>query len=334
MRGRMSGRRFGLAWTIALAMMAGTMIAAPAAAQSGGRYALIVQGASGEPQYATQHRAWLDSLAAILRDRFGYEPSAVTIVAEQPRDGETRATAENVRAAIVRLTASLASSDQLLIVLIGHGTSQGQDAKFNLIGPDLSVAEWKALLAPIKATLAVVDTTSGSYPYLAGLAAPGRVVITATNSFAQQFHTVFPDAFVRALTDTDADQDKDGRISLLEAFTHASRLVREYYEQRGTMATETAVIDDTGDGKGRLATAESPSGSPAALWYLDAPKVATSSDPELQTLLTRQQALTNQVDELRRRRATMTEEAFTREFEALLGDLAEVSREIRRRSGN
>jgi hypothetical protein len=186
----------------------------------------------------------------------------------------------------------------------------------------------------VRATLAIVDTTSGSFPYLAGLAAPGRVVVTATNSYAQQYHTVFPDAFVRALTDADADQDKNSRISLLEAFTHASRLVGEYYEQKGTMATETAVIDDTGDGKGRLATVAAPEGSVAALLYLDAPKVATSTDPELQKLMTRQQALTDRVDDLRRRRSSMVEEEFTRQFEALLAELAEVSREVRRRSGN
>jgi hypothetical protein len=318
-------------------LLLGLLTASPASGQTaaaqGGRHALLIQGASGEEQYAKQHRAWLDSLAGTLRDRFGYDAAAVTIIAEQPRPGETRATAENVRAALARLATTLTDADQLLLVFIGHGTAQGQDAKFNLIGPDLSVSDWRALLAPVRATLAVVDTTSGSFPYLAGLAAPGRVVVTATNSYAQQFHTVFPDAFVRALTDPDADQDKNSRISLLEAFTHASRLVSQHYEQKGTMATETAVIDDTGDGKGRLATAETPAGSTAALLYLDAPRVATSADPELQKLLTRQQALTDQVDALRRRRASMPEDEFDRQFEALLAELAEVSREVRRRTG-
>jgi len=305
--------------------------AVPALAQS--RQAVIVQGASGEPQYAKQHRAWVDELASVLRDQFGYDADAVTILVEQAGPGETRATADNVKAVFGRLAASLQPSDQLLIVMIGHGTAQGQDAKFNLVGRDLTVAEWSALLAPIQATVAVVDTTSGSFPYLAGLAGDGRVIVTATNSPAQQYHTVFPDAFIRALTDPDADQDKNSRISMLEAFTHASRLVGEHYERNGTMATETAVIDDTGDGTGRLASAEPSPGSPAALWYLNAPPVATSTDPELQALLTRQQALTDQVDDLRRRRPTMTEEDYTRQFEALLTELAEVSREVRRRSG-
>jgi len=326
-------RRFRIGLLLMLLGAAAPFTSQPLFAQ-GGRHALLIQGASGEEQYAKQHRAWLDALATTLRDGMGYEAAAVTVVAERPGNGEMRATAENVRAAVGRLAKSLTASDQLLIVFIGHGTAQGQDAKFNLIGPDLSVAEWNVLLEPIRASLAVVHTTSGSFPYLAGLAAPGRVVVTATSSFAQQFHTVFPDAFVRALSDPEADQDKNSRISIHEAFTHASRLVREHYERTGTMATETAVIDDTGDGKGRLATAEAPTNSAAALWYLDAPRVATSADPELQKLLTRQQALTDQVDELRRRRASMSEEEYTRQFEALLAELAEVSRDVRRRSDN
>jgi hypothetical protein len=307
--------------------------ALPALAQTGTRHALLIQGASGEEQYATMHRAWLDALADALRDRFGYESGHVTVLAEQPRATEARSTAENVRAAVARLAASLTPNDQLLIVLIGHGAGQGDDAKFNLIGPDLSVSDWSAILKPVRATLALVDTTSSSFPYLEGLAGPGRVIVTATNSYAQRYHTVFPDGFVRALTDDDADQDKNGRLSVLEAFTYASRLVREHYGQKGTRATEVALIDDTGDGKGRMATAESPPNSPAALLYLNGPRVATSADPETQKLLVRQEELTERIDDLRRRQSTMAPEEFQRQLEALLTELAEVSREVRRRSG-
>lgn len=303
-----------------------------AAAQTGARHALLVQGASGEPQYAKLHRGWLDTLRGLLVDEFGYDAANVTVVAERPVEGETRATAENVRAALGRLAGSLTEADQLLIVFIGHGTVQG-DAKFNLIGPDLSVGDWKALLDPLAAALVVVDTTSGSFPYLAGLAEPGRIVLTATNSPAQQYHTIFPDAFIRALQSADTDQDKDGRISVLEAFTAASRLVRAHYDQTGRLPTETPVIDVTGEGEGLLADADFPANSPAALTYLNAPQVATSDDPELQKLLTRQQALTAQVDELRRRRDSMSEAEYTRQLEALLTELAVVSRDVRTRSG-
>ena len=320
---------------LVVAALAGLAPAAvDVAAAEEARFALIVQGASGEEQYAVLHRKWATDLATLLRERFRYPASNVIVLAEQPAASEMRSTAENVRAAVARLAKAMTAADQLVVVFIGHGTGDGADAKFNLIGPDLTVADWNGLLKPIPGRLAVVDTTSASFPFMAGLAAEGRVIVTATSSYSQRFHTTFPDAFLTSLTAPEADLDKNGRLSIFEAFTHASRLVKQHYEQKGTMATEVAVIDDNGDGKGRVAAAEGTDGTLASLTYLDPPPVIAASDPELQKLMLRQQALTEQVDDLRRRRASMSEAEFTRQLEALLLDLAEVSRDVRRRSGN
>jgi hypothetical protein len=318
-----------LAATIAPATLAGRQAAA-----SGDRYALIIQGASGEEQYAKLHRQWTTDLATALRDRFRYGNGNVTTIAEQPLANELRSTADNVRAVIGRLAKSLTPADQLTVFFIGHGTTTGGDAKFNLIGPDLTIAEWKALLDPVRAKLVVIDTTSGSFPFLAGLAARDRIVITATNSPSQQFHTQFPDAFLRALSSTDTDLDKNNRLSFLELFAQTSRLVKEYYEQKGTMATETALFDDNGDGKGQLAASEGGDGRLAGLTYLDPPAAITTKDPELQKLIVRQQALTEQIDDLRRRQGTMPAAEFSKQLEGLLVELAEVSRDVRRRQGN
>ncbi len=304
----------------------------PAEAQ-GGRFALLVQGASGEEQYAAQHRAWLDGLAGVLRERFGYDATHLVVLAEKPATGELPATAESLRGAVTRLAGAMSKADQLVIVLIGHGSGSGPDAKFNLVGRDLTVAEWAELLKPVPGRLAVVNTTSASFPYLSGLAAPGRVVITATNSSAQRFHTVFPDGFVQAFTSDDADLDKNSRVSLWEAFAYASRQVKQHYEQSGTMATEVAVLDDSGDGGGRDAAAKGDDGAVAELTYLDGTALPSSSDPETQKLLVRQRDLTEQMDDLRRRRATMPAEEYDRAFEKLALELAEVSREVRKRTG-
>lgn len=310
------------------------LLTVPATAHAQGeRYAVLVQGASGEDQYATLHRQWIDSLAKLLVDRFKIDKSHVSLLTEQPRDGEQRSTAENVKAVFAGLAKQLKADDFLFVLLIGHGGGQGDEAKFNLVGPDLSVADWAALLKPIAGRMAIVDSTSASFPYLKGLAAPGRVVITATNSNAQRFHTFFPDAFIRALTAEDADVDKNGRISLLEAFTYASRLVAQHYEQENHMVTEHAVFDDTGDGVGRDAAGKGPGGTIAGLTYLDAVALPTSSDPAIQQMLERQKVLTEQVDELRRKRPTMKPDDFDREFEKLIIELSLVSRDVRRKTG-
>lgn len=303
------------------------------AAAEGARFAIIVQGASGEDQYATLHRGWVDAMATVLRDRFKLDAAHLTLLVEQPKAGEERSTAESVKTAIARVAKQTKPDDLLFVMLIGHGAGDGADAKFNLIGPDLSIAEWNDLLKPVTARIVFVDATSSSFAFLKGLAAPGRVVITATNSYAQRYHTVFADAFIKAVTAPAADTDKNGRISLLEAFVYASRLVAQHFEQNGTLATEHAVLNDTGDGTPRDAGAPSPDGALAAFTYLDAVEVPKSADPEVQQMMQRQQALTEQVDDLRRRRPTMSAEEFDRQFEKLIIDLSLVSRDVRRRSG-
>src|SRR6187401_389210 len=192
------------------------------AVAEGARYAVIVQGASGDPQYAQMHRVWVDSLGAVLHDKMGFDTARITKLTEEPKTGELKSTAESVKATFERLAKETKADDLVFVMLIGHGSGDAAMAKFNLIGPDLTAPEWNLLLQPIAARLVLVDSTSSSFPFLAGLAGKNRVVITATNSFAQRFHTVFPDAFIKTLQASDADADKNGRLSLLEVFNYAS----------------------------------------------------------------------------------------------------------------
>jgi hypothetical protein len=316
-----------------LAVLAFLAIGIQPAFAEGNRYVVIVQGASGDPQYATMHRAWVDALSAVLRDRLKIDAANIFLLTEQPKnDRELKATAESVRTVFGRLAKESKADDLVFVMLIGHGSGDAAAAKFNLVGPDLASDEWGALLKPITARIAFVDSTSSSFPFVAALSGPNRVVITATGSYAQKYHTVFPDAFIQALMAPESDADKNGRISLLEAFTQASRIVALHYEQSGHMSTETPTIEDTGDGKGRSAVATGDDGVVAALTYLDVVAAPTAADPEVRALLVRQQTLTEQIDELRRRRATLSTADFDREFEKLIIDLALVSRDVRKRT--
>ena len=164
-----------------------------------------------------------------------------------------RSTAENVRRVLGDLRRRVTGSDTLLLVLLGHGTYDGIDAKFNLVGPDLSAAEWKDALDGLAGRVVIVNTTESSFPFLEQLSSRGRVVITATDSAAQRFATVFPEYFIRSLVDGSSDFDKNGRVSILEAFNAASAGVKQHYEQRGQLSTERPLLDDDGDGTGREA---------------------------------------------------------------------------------
>jgi chorismate mutase len=177
-----------------------------------------------------------------------------------------------------------------------------------------------------------VNSAAASFPLLEHLAAPRRVVITATDSVAQRFDTVFPEYFIRALTDGSADLDKNGRVSVWEAFSAASLGVRRYYTQRGQLATERSLIDDDGDGVGREAGEDGKDGSAASRLYFDADTPgAAPTDEELLRLLQKRTTLQIDVDELKMRRQLMTPDEYRQEFERLMIALARVSRDIRNR---
>ncbi len=298
------------------------------------RHAVLIQGASGEPQFAKQHRGWLDQLATTFRDKFKMTSSQLTVMAETAGEGELRSTSENVRATFDRLSKALQPSDVLFVMLIGHGTADATGAKFNLVGPDLTVADWKAVLAPIKARVVFVNSSSASFPFAAGLTGDKRIIITSTSIISQRYATMFADAFIQALNSEAADLDKNTRTSMWEAFFYASRVVKQYFEQKGQLATERAILEDNGDGVGREAMSPTgEDGTLATMTYLDAVVEAKPTDPALQMLFQKQELLTMQIDELKRKKASMPPADYDTAWEKLMIDLATVGAEIRARSG-
>jgi hypothetical protein len=315
----------GRAATVALLLLG---LSAPSVA--GDHYALVITGASGGEPYATKYASWRQSLVSTLRTKFGYPDDHVVVMAENPGAGIRTATRDEVRRALTDLRGRLGKDDLLVVLLIGHGTTADgsqdagdDDAKFNLVGPDLRASEWADLVRPLASRVVFVDTTAVSFPFLRRLAGPGRIVITATDSSAQEFETSFGEFFVRAFEDPSADADKNGRVSLFEAFMFASAATRAWYEQRGQLPTERPLIDDDGDGVGHEAWNPGSDGALARATFLQpapipATEVAAAS-------ARRQRELESQIDDLKRRRASMPPAAYDAELERLLLELARVS---------
>ena len=160
--------------------------------------------------------------------------------------------------------------------------------------------------------LVIVNTTEASFPFLERLAGENRIVITATDSAAQKYATVFPDYFAKAMSEASSDLDKNGRTSIFEVFAAASAAVKQHYEQRGQLTTERAVFDDNGDGVGREAEAPGPDGALARLLYLDAETPAAANDPELAALLHRRRELEADAEALKLKKSVMPGPAWTR----------------------
>jgi hypothetical protein len=301
-------------------------IAAPVLAEE--RYALVVTGAPGGEQFAQTFAKWERELVAALQ-QLGFAPDQVMLLSGVTTEASHTSTGEHVRDAIARIKSQARREDVLLLVLVGHGSVDGGSAKFNLVGPDLTSTEWADLLRDLTGRLVVVNTTGASFPFLADLAAKGRIVITATDSIAQRFDTYFPEAFVAALSDPAADLDKNGRVSVWELFAFTSRAVTRHYEQEGLLATERPLLDDTGAGRGTEAPTPGADGALARATYLERDPLESTSDPAMAALLARRRALEEQAEQLRQKRSTMAPDAWAREFEQLMIELARVSKQIR-----
>jgi hypothetical protein len=304
------------------------------AAFAGDRYALIVTGASGGAQYAEKYDEWRSSLVQLLQGSLGYPEDHVLVLAEEEFAGAQKATRENVRASIADLRTRAKKDDVVLVVLIGHGSgADAGEAKFNLVGPDLSAKEWADLLRPVQGRLVFIDAASGSFPFLQELSARNHIVITANDSAAQQFETVFPQFLLSAMKDETADLDKNGRISVWEAFTFISAGVKDWFDQRAQLATEHPMLDDDGDGIGRLIDDDGPDGMLARVTYLQSdPEITDAGNPERTALLRRRAELSTQVEELRARKGTLPPDEYDNALEKLLLDIARIDRALRTKS--
>lgn len=301
-------------------------------ARAENRWGIVISGASGGDKYAEQMATWRSDLRTALINRYQFKPEFVKVFVDETAASGEKGTAENVRKLFAELKKAATKDDFIFIVLLGHGTFDGDQAKFNLVGPDLTAKDWSDLLNGVPGHLALVNTTEASFPFLESLTAKGRVVITATDSPAQKYATVFPEYFVKAMTEASTDLDKNGRTSIYEVFEAASAAVKQHYEQRGQLTTERALIDDNGDGKGREATAEGPDGSIARLDYLDNEVAAAGANPELAELIKRRQALEQKIEEHKQLKGVMPDVEWQAQFEKMVLELAQVSAEIRKKS--
>jgi hypothetical protein len=318
-RGRLAGLVL-LLWAIAVP------------AWSGERFALVISGASGGSKYAGSYAEWRTTLTKALRDKRGLKAENLIVLSEDAASEQERSTRENVKRALSSVASRLKADDLLMIVLIGHGTLDGPSAKFNLVGPDLDAHEWGQLIGKLPGRLIFVNTSGSSYPFLLELSGPSRVVITATDSALQRFDTIFPQFFAAAFDQPAADTDKNGRISIWEAFAYASQGVGQWYDQRGQLSSEHAVIDDDGDRTGKEAQVPGADGRFARGVYLDPDPAEGSQDAVLLELQQRKAKIEAALEALKSRKDSMSSAEYEAEFEKLAIDLARITNLIQSRS--
>jgi hypothetical protein len=297
-----------------------------AASTAGGPIVVTIVGAPGEEEFGRNFVQWAglwEKAAAKSGARFvGFGLATNQAVTDR----------DQVRDCLAGQLTNNAS--ELWLVMLGHGTFDGKEARFNLRGPDFTATEFSEWLKPLTKPLAVIDASSSSGPFLNKLAAPGRVVITATRSGHEANYARFGQHLSESIGNPDADLDKDGQTSLLEAFLMASRNVLEFYKAEGRLATEHPLLDDNGDGlgtppdwfRGVRAIKAAKNGAPldgfrAHQFHLLRNDEDKRLAPELRA---RRDSLELSIAKLRDSKKDMDEEAYYGKLEELLLELARI----------
>lgn len=281
-------------------------------------YYVIVAGLGGEPDYEQRFTADANELDRTFKAS-GETAHVFTLTG-------ANATAVQLRATMSKVASEAKTDDDFTLILIGHGSYDGVEYKFNLVGPDVSAAEIATMCDRIAARRQlVVDTTSASGGALQALEHPGRAVIAATKSGTEKNATVFARYWVEAFQDSSADTDKSDSISAMEAFTYSAKKTAEFYDSQKRLATEHAVFNDTGsgspvrkagDGQGILM-------SSFTLLQLGSSQQA-ANDPAKRSLLEKKEALEQQIDTLKYQKAAMDPAAYKSQLTNALLQLARV----------
>lgn len=303
---------------------------------------VIVSGLAGDQAHRDKFHRWAVSFIDAAQDRFGIPEERIAYLAESesiaPDRIDGKSTKENIQQVLTDMALEAAPGETVFILLIGHGSFQGEESRLSLPGPDMSSADFAKTLDQFTAQLvALVNTTSASGDFIKDLSAPNRTIVTATASPFERNETIFGQYFVEAFVEDVADVDKDERISLLEAFEYARHEVVRAYEEQGLLLTEHAMLDDNGDGEGSAEPdPDETDGGLARQMFLQGGEVmaaADTTDPRLVALYEEQRGLQQSIAGLRTRREEMDPAAYELELERLLLELARVSQEIRELEG-
>jgi hypothetical protein len=285
------------------------MCVAAAAPLSASTYLLTVAGLGGEPDYEQRFTMLATETDKILRTGGQTDRIVETLKGAD-------ATRAKLEAALNRIAGQAKPADAFVLMMIGHGTFDGTDYKFNLPGPDISAPELATLLNKIPAgRQLVVDMTSSSGGAVNVLKRDNRTVITATKSGMEKNATVFARYWVEALRDPAADIDKNETISALEAFQYAEKKTSQFYTEQKRLATEHPQVDD-----------QQHAAAFPLLKFGSASAAVT--DPAKRELIAKKEEIENKIDALKYQKSLMAPDDYKKQLTTLLVELAKAQEAV------
>jgi Peptidase C13 family len=271
-------------------------------------YAVIIAGLGGEPQYEQRFRNQATSLAQASEKLTGDQARVSVLSAD-------KADRESVRRELRTLAAAAKREDQVLIVLIGHGSYDGEDYRFNLPGPDLTASELGSLFDQVQARdQLIVNSTSASGAAIERWRRDNRVIITATRSGNEKTATRFAQYWVDAVSTNAADTNRDDVVTATEAYEFANRKVAESFKADVSLATEHARLEGKGAERFQVARFGN--------------AILATSDAALSALYNQRVGIERDLATLKERKPSLETNAYYDQLEGVLVRLAMLQNEI------
>ena len=284
--------------------------------------ALILRGVAGSPEHEAKFAKWTAGTQKALIDKFGFTADRVLVLVDKQT-----AQAE-IQKAFVTLKQQLKPGDTFFLFMIGHGSGEDGQYKFNIFGADYTADDYNKLLSTLSVgRIVIVAATPASGAGLDKFAGKNRVVVAATRSGQENNDIVFYDYFLEALQGTAADEDKDQKVSIWEAFKYAVAGTERFYKEEGRLATEHPMISDNGTEKIDAKAKEAPLLARTTSFVVDRPIV--SNDPKMQALLNERKEIEQKIEALSINKNSMPAAEYDKQREDLLVQLALKNQQIK-----
>ena len=306
------------------------------------RHGLIVTSVSGDEESKEKFWKWSSQMYQTLNQELKFPKENLFFLAEDPNQDNSIVTAKATRSELSkvfdRLASRVAADDLVFVFLLGHASFDSKEYKFNLLGPDVTGSELKAYLDRFpsqKVVLVCATPCSGILTKI--LSHKNRIIITATKNEFENNATIFAQFLVEAFQNKAADSDKNGEVSILEAYSYARQKVDAWYKERKLLATEHPILEDNGDGVGSsLPSPANGEGLLASKISLGEAVAAVaqrggnpSASPELSALYSNKQRIEAALQELKYKRSSLSDAEYNKSLESLLVQLAQTNQKIK-----
>ena len=283
--------------------------------------AIIIQGIGGSDELEKKFTKWGKETQEILVSDLGFSQDRVILLSGDA----TRKM--SIESAFDKVRQQMKEGDNFLLFLIGHG-SFDTDYKLNIMGQDLKGAEYSTLIDSLKpARTVIVCSTASSGGLFDTVAGRDRVIIAASRS-GEKEDTVFYEHFLAGLKGDAADEDKDKKISVWEAFKFATSGVERFYKEETRLITEHAGLSANGAAQVAASVPEQDAPVLARVTSINAERPIIVADSRLQALLNEKKTIEQRIETLRLDKSLLPEAEYDQRLEELILELARKNQEI------